>query len=110
MTLAYEFVERSRGFVRLLERRHDAPAVARKVKVGLGTLQNLRRGRLKSIPVDVYERLRAAVTRELEHEIKRLEAELVVARQGAVDPRSDEVGEVEAHLQAAREALAGGAR
>ncbi len=108
MTLASDYVERSRDYVRVLERRHEAPSLARKIKIGLGTLQNLRRGRLKSIPVEIYERLRAAVTRELEHEIARLEAELSMVRQSTMDPRGLEIVEVETHLAAARKALIGG--
>lgn len=81
------------------------PIVARRTGVSTGALTNLRKNRLKSIAAHVYDRLRAAVERELQGELAALQHELAVLRQTGVDPRGPEVSEAEAHLAAARRAL-----
>jgi transcriptional regulator with XRE-family HTH domain len=80
-------------------------AVASKAGVSPGTLENLRNGRLKAIAAHVLDALRGAVERELQNEIRRLEHDLQVLRQTGVDAREDQVGEVQRHLTAAKEAL-----
>ena len=80
-------------------------AVARRAEVSPGTLENLRKGRLKAIAVHVYDRLRAAVIRELENEVRSLEHELQILRATGVDPRENEIDAVVASLAKARAAL-----
>lgn len=72
-----------------------------------GTLENAARGRLKRIEHWLVMGLRALVARELEREIGALEHELMVLRAGAADPRGAALGEVAAHLDAARKAMEG---
>lgn len=84
-TKALEDGEASRLGVRLSQARLS---VARQTSIAPGTLENLRKGRLKTIAVDVYERLQAGVIRKLESELLHVQHELQVARQSGVDPRS----------------------
>lgn len=109
------YLERARGWVRTLEDREAArnshpvsearPSVARRTGISPGTLANIRNGRLKAIAVHVYDRLRAAVIRELETEVRHLEHELQLLRTAGVDPREGEMEEVVASLAKVREAL-----
>jgi transposase-like protein len=109
------YVDTARTWVRRLEDaeaiRSSVPvntarsSVARKVGVHPGALANIRHGRIKAIAAHVFDALRGAVERELLHEIARLEHELALLRQSGVDPREDQMREVETHLAAAREAL-----
>jgi len=80
-------------------------AVARKIGVAPGTLENLRKGRVKRITAFVYERLRAAVIRELEQEIKRAGHELEVARQCGLDPRSADMAALETAMAQVKELM-----
>lgn len=82
-------------------------ALARETGIPAGTLANLRRrNRIKQVAAWVRDRLRAAVIRELEAEVRALEHELQILRQTGVDPREGEIDAVVAHLAAARLALA----
>jgi hypothetical protein len=49
-----------------------------------GTLENLRKDRVKTVPAHVYEALRAGLIKALEKELGSLEHELFVLR---TDPR-----------------------
>jgi hypothetical protein len=109
------YVENAQSWARTLEDReaaragvrlHDArEAVARRVIVPTGTLENLRKGRLKAIAVHVYDRLRSGLIRELEAEVRHLEHELQILRATGADPRENEIAAVVASLQHARQAL-----
>lgn len=79
--------------------------VARSIGVSPGTVENLQRGRLKTIAGWLRDALRARVIRELEAEIARLQHEIAVLRQSGVDPRSDEMAAVRADLSAVLEVL-----
>lgn len=79
--------------------------VARQTGVLPGTLENLRRGRLKEVAAHVYERLRAAIVRELLAEKARLDHELQIALQTGVDPRGPEVAALAADQALVRQAL-----
>lgn len=83
-------------------------SVASKLRIGAGSFENLVRGRLKKIDAAVRDRLTALLIRELEAEIARLTHELELARQGGSHPASFMVGEIEAHLVAARSLMNGG--
>ena len=79
--------------------------VARNVGAAPGTIENLTRGRLKSVAGWLRDALRARVIRELEAEIVRLQHELAVLHQTGVDPRSNEAAAVRADIAAILEAL-----
>lgn len=94
------FIERARGWGRLLEDRERArsgeplkrarEAVARRIAVPPGTLENLRKNRLKAIAAHWYDRLRSGVIRELEAELAHVDFQLQIARQTGLDPRDRE--------------------
>ena len=97
--------ERSRSCVSLPVARL---AVARRTGVAVGTLENLRRGRIKGVREWVAERLRAALISELEAELARTEHELSILRASRRRVDQGQIVEVEASLAALRETLRGG--
>lgn len=80
-------------------------AVANRAGVPPGSLENLRRGRLKDLTTFLKKKIRAALIRELEQEAARLDHQLTILRATGVDPRENVVAQAEAHLRAARAAL-----
>ena len=66
-------------------------AIAQRLGVAPGTLENISRGRLKGVRAWVAEKIRGAVIRELEREIQRLQGELHMAHQSGAHPAADEV-------------------
>jgi hypothetical protein len=95
----------SRRFgLRLTEARR---LVASETQVPAGTLENLRRGRLKSPAAWIYQRLSAAVCARLEAQIRGLEHELETARALGGRPDDHRIRAAEAALTAARAALEG---
>lgn len=88
--------------------RHSAQrSLANKLRIGHGTLENLIRGRVKTVDATIRDKLQAQLIRELELEKMRLEHELAIARQGGATPDSNEILEVEALLSRARAVLNG---
>lgn len=79
--------------------------VARDTLVPAGTLENLRKRRLKNLGVYAYQQIKSALIRQLQSELRALEHEIHVLRATGVDPRSDEMAEAIAGLQKVREAL-----
>lgn len=79
--------------------------VARRTGALPGTLENLRRNRLKTIATHIYERLRATVISELLAEKARIDHELQIALQTGVDPASPEMAEILADAALVRKAL-----
>lgn len=75
-------------------------AVARRLGVAPGSLENLRRGRTKGVRAWLFERIRSAFIQEAQQELQRLSHELDVAIQSGMDPRDDQMGEVVAHIEA----------
>lgn len=98
--------ERARGLSVHVARE----TLARKIKVGAGTIERLVRGRIKRIDASIRDRLQALLVRELEGDITRLSHELEIARQAGSHLASDEISEVESHLAAARALLNRGGR
>lgn len=87
-------------------KRSEARAIiARRLGATPGTLENVRKRRLKSPAKWLMDRLRGAVIRELEAEAIALEHEIHLLRQSGVDPRDNEIGAVVASLAAVRQAL-----
>ena len=109
------YVDRARGWAKRLEDaeapKSSAPvkaarqAVARRIGVAPGTLENLRNGRIKSIAAHLFDTLRGAVEHELQNEIARLEHDLQILRQIGADPSDGEVLSLLASRQKIREAL-----
>ena len=86
----------------------EARAVAaRAAGVSPGTLENLRRGRIKSPSAWLVEKLHAAVCRQIEKQITGLQHELEVARRISARPDSDDIRAAEAALAAAKLAMRG---
>lgn len=96
--------EARRSKCRIVARKN----VARAVGVSPGTIENLQRGRLKTIAGWLRDALRARVIRELEAEVVRLQHEISVLHQTGSDPRSNEATAVRADLSAVLEALGRG--
>ena len=79
--------------------------VAREIGVSPGTLENIERGRTKGVRGWIVERIKAAVIRELEAEIRGAQHELEVVRQCGVDPRSTAFSAVAAAVEDAKQQL-----
>lgn len=99
-----EHKERSRVST-VLEARQR---IAERLRVGVGTFENLVRGRVKRIDATIRDRLQALLVRELEGEIVRLQHELAMARQCGERLDSLQISEVETHLARATAALNAG--
>jgi hypothetical protein len=84
--------------------------IAGREGIGTGTVRNIVKGRVKAVAGWVRDRLRAAVIRELQNEILRLEHELQMARLGADRPSDDEVAAAAAALATAKRFLGGSVR
>lgn len=92
---AAAFVDRAREWERVLVNREVARSgrrsnaarekVAHRVGTSPGTLENLRRGRLKEIAAHVYAKLQASVVAELEAELRHVTHALEVARKAGLD-------------------------
>jgi hypothetical protein len=98
---AAAFVDRARQWERVLVTKEAArtglPSTAAREKVAHrvgalpGTLENLRRGRLKEVAAQLYAGLHAGVIADLEAELRHVQHELDLARQQGLDPRSGSV-------------------
>ncbi|MBS7532099.1 hypothetical protein KHC28_00270 [Ancylobacter sonchi] len=86
------------------------PIVARRIGLAVGTLENIRRRRIKAIKSHVYRTLLAAADRWLCAEIAMLEHERTVIAAQARDGSTRDLAEVDAHIAAARAALGTEAR
>lgn len=93
--------ERQRVSSKSIARR----TLANKLRVGIGTVENLVRGRVKRVDEKIRDRLQALLVRELEQEITRLTHELEIARQSGVPLDSQQISEVETYLAKARATL-----
>jgi len=72
-----------------------------------GTLENVRRFRLKTVPSWLIERLRSALIESLQHEVRRLEAEIALHRQAGDRPDADEIFKAATALENAKKILNG---
>ncbi len=82
--------------------RRALPRLAGRLGVAPGTLENLRRGRLKSVCAGLRAGLWHHLSREIEREIAALTAELDRLNRQPLGSDPDTLAEVEAHLQEAR--------
>jgi hypothetical protein len=80
-------------------------ALARRLGVAPGTLENIRRGRTKGVRGWIVEALRNAMIRQIQSEMTRLSHELEIIRQGGARPDADEILEVQTALAAARQLI-----
>lgn len=109
------YLDRAEKWARLIEDKEAArtgrplkearTTVARRIGVAPGTMENLRKGRLKAIAAHWYDRLRAGVIAELESELRHVEHEIQIARQSGLDPASGEAHALLASEARIREAL-----
>lgn len=90
--------------------QHARQRLADKLRIGVGTFENIVRGRVKRIDAAIRDRLQALLVRELESELARLTHELEIARQSGAHLASEQVGEIETHLAAVRSILAAPSR
>jgi hypothetical protein len=98
-----EVIERQRAPTLGIARRR----LADKLRIGLGSLENIVRQRVKRIDAEVKRRLDELLVRELNAEIFRLQNELEMARQSGEHPINGHVTEVETLLMRARALLSG---
>ena len=107
---AIEFDDSARKWARLLEDRetgrgHPLPVarqtLARRIGVSAGTLENLRRGRIKGVRAFVFEKIRLAYLAELQRQKELLRHEIAIAQaKGWASPSlvasvADALGEVD---------------
>lgn len=83
-------------------------SVARRLKIAPGTLENIRRFRIKTIPNWLMARIRTEFVAVLQTEIRRLEHEIHLARQIGDDPRENILVAAETQLAEAKALLTGG--
>lgn len=83
------------------------PRVASRLGAAPGTLENLRRDRLKSIPSWLMARIRAEFIRVLQAQVQALEADISFHRQAGADHRSDDLAAAEAQIREAKKILSG---
>ncbi len=81
------------------------PKVASRLKASAGTLENLRRDRLKSVPSWLMTNIRLMFVQLLQSEIRRLEHEISLHLQAGADHRDDDLCAAEAQVQSAKEIL-----
>jgi len=105
--MALEEREQKRSGLSLADARR---IVARRANVAPGTLENLRKRRLKSSDVGWYTRLRLLLIEELKQEMREHDREIKMLVALGADPRSDEMAQAEAGLKAIEKALGGAAR
>ena len=80
--------------------------VASKTGIAIGTLENLRRDRLKGVREWVYKRLQAALVTELRREHQALTNELEFLERHGKDSDGNQMAEIAADLEKVRRALA----
>ncbi|MGO4334975.1 hypothetical protein AB4037_08670 [Labrys sp. KB_33_2] len=98
---AIDYDDAARSFVERIENLRGRDAAARAIGAGSGTLENIRRGRRKGISVGLFVRIQGAVIRELEKEIRTLEAEIAFAEQCGVGADNGEILAAQAAMQKA---------
>lgn len=102
---AIDFDDTARCLVERIDSIRGPSRTPSLIGVGPGTIENIRRGRRKSITAVLFERIRGAAIRELEKEIRSLQAEVAIARSSGLGFESDEISSAEAALQKARKAI-----
>lgn len=101
-SMALEAREQKRSGLSLVDARR---VVARRADVSPGTLENLRKRRLKSSDVGWYTRLRLLLIEELKQEMRAHAHEIETLMALGADASSDALEEAQASLKAIQEAL-----
>jgi len=96
-----EKIERSKGVDRLTARQ----AVARRIGIAPGTVENIARGRKKSVAGWIENKIKRAVAHAIEQEMRALEAELALVRASGIELRDDEMAAAQAAVDQARAIL-----
>lgn len=81
--------------------------IARSISASPGSLNNLRRARVKSVSSRLMSSIRGALVAELQNEVARLQHEITVHLQTGTDPHCDALNEAKAHIEAAKKILGG---
>lgn len=89
--------------------RKVRPRLAGRLGTAPGTLENIRRLRLKNIPSWLMARIRAEFVAVLQAEIRRLEQEISIHLQAGTDPRADDLVAAQAQVVSAKNLLNGAA-
>lgn len=102
--------EVTRGMIRREKYRLGCPqaakqTVARRLRIGAGSLSNLIRERIKAVSSEVRDRIVAAAIADLGHEITKLEYERQLLLQMGTSPDHNDMRALEGALAAAREAI-----
>ena len=80
-------------------------SVARKVGVSPGTLESIQRGRIKRLAHDLFQKLNAALERQLEREIEAAQHELSILRAAGARVDAAAVAEADEALARARKII-----
>lgn len=106
------------AFVRRLEDREAVKSgtpvpvarlsIARRLRIAPGTLENLRRNRVKEPRASIVDKIRRALVDELEREIQALTHEVELLRATGMRPDADEIFQAETLLAQARKLLGKG--
>lgn len=94
-SLAKSLERRERARVGSVDRARRV--LADRLRIGVGTFENLVRERVKTVDARIRDRLQALLVKELEAEILRLNHELEMARQIGTPLNSDHAYPVNAH-------------
>jgi hypothetical protein len=97
-----EAIEGQRGGV---SSRDARTAIARRLQTLPGTLENLRRLRLKAVPSWLMARIRAELILSLQHQARQLEHEINLHLQSGAHHRDADLAEAQARLAQARALL-----
>lgn len=100
-----ERLERREALRSGLTQQQAREVVARKGGVLPGTLERIRRNRVKDQRVGVIAKIRSLFIREMEKEIAALTHEIELVRQGGVDPTGEQVAEIAAMLEKLKELM-----
>jgi hypothetical protein len=84
---------------------HARASLSRETRLPLGTMENIRKNRLKGVRVWVATAIRGALLRELEREMQRLQHEYQILVASGAGHRDCEMEQVVADLARARQAL-----
>lgn len=79
--VAIDIEDMPKRFVEVIDELAGIEKAPRIIGVGQGTLENIRRGRRKSVGIGLFQKLQGAVIRVLEAKIRHLEAERHLALQ-----------------------------
>jgi hypothetical protein len=98
-------VQTASGMLSRIEAIEGRPHLAKRLRASPGTLENLRRLRLKTVPSWLMDRLRAELVAVLSNEVRKLEHEIHIHRQIGSRHSDDDLRAAEAQIAAAKKIL-----